>query len=323
MKILITGGLGFIGHGLVRNLEAQGHATVIADCETDYGVIPRLELDALVRERRGLITTPYIYRLDIARVQDVNWLIAHHRPDLVIHLASFPRQKVVNNNAPAGSRVMSEALLGLLDACAQYQVPRFVYVSSSMVYGDFVNVTAAETDPCHPRGQYAILKLAGEWLVKDYTRRTGLSHVIIRPTAVYGPRDVEDRVVSRFLLQAMRGQTIQVRGANELLDFTHVDDTVKGIELAALNDNSANRVYNISRGRSRSLLEAAETAVAIAGRGQIAVLDRDQQFPSRGQLNTQAAQQDLGFQAHIDIEQGFRDYHDWLVNSVYGTQKTV
>ena len=121
----------------------------------------------------------------------------------------------------------------------------------------------------------------------------------------------------------MRGETIQVNGPNELLDFTHVNDTADGIANAALSDNSDNMTYNITRGISRTLLEAAELAVKIVGKGSIQVNDRDNNFPSRGQLNITRACNDFGFMPAINIEEGFKEYFDWLEHSLYWAKKTV
>ena len=326
MKILVTGGLGFIGHNVVSRLEAQGHDVVITDTQSTYGIVAPEEIQYLVSERRKKIRTDRIYGVDMSDRAGIDWLVQHHRPDCIIHLASFPRQKVVNANAPAGSRVMSEGLLNLLEAAVTNSVSRFVYASSSMIYGDFHNTGPNgidESHECRPLGQYGIMKLAGEWLVRDYTVRTGMPHTIVRPSAVYGPLDVEDRVISKFLIRAMRGQEIQVRGADELLDFTYVGDTANGIVAAAQSPNAENKTYNITRGRSRTLLEAAQTAVNLAQRGTIRILDPDAAFPSRGQLNISAAQRDFGYTPSMDIEQGFRLYYEWLNDSVYWSQKTV
>jgi nucleoside-diphosphate-sugar epimerase len=326
MKFLITGGLGFIGHNVVARLEAQGHDVVITDTQSTYGIVAPDEIQYLVSERRKKIRTDRIYGVDMSDRAGIDWLVQHHRPDCIIHLASFPRQKVVNANAPAGSRVMSEGLLNLLEAAVTNSVSRFVYASSSMIYGDFHNTGpngVDESHACRPLGQYGIMKLAGEWLVRDYTVRTGMAHTIVRPSAVYGPCDVEDRVISKFLIRAMRGQEIQVRGADELLDFTYVGDTADGIVAAAQSPNAENKTYNITRGRSRTLLEAAQTAVNLAQRGTIRILDPDAAFPSRGQLNISAAQKDFGYTPGMDIEQGFRLYYEWLNDSVYWSQKTV
>ena len=323
-KILVTGGLGLIGHNVVRRLLDLRHEVYITDTQTNYGLVPQDELHYLIGERCAKIPEIDLrtHRIDIADHEGIDWLVKHYQPDTVIHMASFPRQKVVNANPQAGSRSMSEGLLNLCEASKQHGVDKFVYISSSMVYGDFGD-QVQEDAPCHPQGQYGIMKLAGEWLVRDYTRRDSFDHVIIRPSAVYGPRDVEDRVVSRFMLSAMRGQTLQVNGPNESLDFTYVDDVADGIVAATLQPQANNKTYNITRGRSCTLLDAANLAVRIAGRGSVKIQDRDPNFPSRGALNITAARRDLGFDPQVDIEEGFQRYHEWLANSVYWSKKTV
>ena len=314
-KILVTGGLGLIGHNIVQRLEAQGHEVAITDIRTNYGLVPQEELDYLLTERRKKIQTDRIHAVDIADRDGIDWLVNHYKPDTILHLASFPRQKVVNVNPQVGSRTMSEGLLNLLEAAKKHAVGKFVYISSSMVYGDFDN-DVTEDVPCHPQGQYGIMKLAGEWLVKDYARRTDMSYMIIRPSAVYGPLDVEDRVISKFILTAMRGGTIKVNGANETLDFTYVDDAADGIVAATLSEHK-NKTYNITKSHSKTLLEAAQLAVAIVGQGTIEVRDKDADFPSRGALNINAARQDLGFDPKVDIDEGFQIYYEWLKDSPY------
>ena len=318
--ILVTGGLGFIGHNVVALLESQGHTCVITDTQTTYGIIPQDELDYLITERRRKIKTDRIYGIDIADRDGIDWLIGKHHPSIVIHLASFPRQKVVNSNPQLGSHTMSEGLLNLLEASVRYDVQKFVYISSSMVYGNFKDMYfdgVDESHPTHPIGQYGIMKLAGEWLVRDYSRRTNMAHTIVRPSAVYGPLDVEDRVVSKFLLGAIRGETIQVNGGKELLDFTFVSDAADGIATAAISNDTDNMTYNITKGNAHTLLAAAELAVKIAGQGTIQINEPDASFPSRGQLNISNAYNDFGYIPQVNIEQGFQEYYDWLKDSTY------
>ena len=317
MKVLITGGLGLIGHNVVVYLTNLGHDVVVVDNLTNYGVIPQRELDYLIQQRRAKFPLSVrCCRDDIADADAVNSIIAGEQPDIIIHMASFPRQKVVNANPGLGARVMIEGLINLLESSKNHQVKRFVYISSSMVYGDFQD-DVREDAVCRPQGQYGIMKLAGEALVKDYQRRGGFDYTIIRPSAVYGPLDVEDRVISRFMMQALRGGWLNVNGATETLDFTYVDDAAKGIVQASLVDQTKNRTYNITKSHSVTLLQAAEMIVNIVGQGSVRVGDRDLDFPSRGALNIDAARQDFGYDPQVDVAEGFLSYYNWLTTSTH------
>ncbi len=319
MKILVTGGAGFIGHNVVKLLEQQGHQCYVVDTFTNYGFVPKDELDYLKRERRRRINSS-VHSVDITNRQSIDNMFMTFHPELVIHLASFPRQKVVNANPSLASEVMTTGLINLLEASRIHKVKRFVYISSSMVYGNFTD-DVREDAVCNPQGQYGIMKLAGEWLTRDYTRQGYFDHVIIRPSAVYGEWDVEDRVVSKFMLTAMRGGVLRVNGAGESLDFTYVEDAAKGIAQAAISDAAKNKTYNITKSHSYTLLDAAELAVKISGQGTIEVRDKDADFPSRGALNIDAARRDFGYNPQVDVEEGFQRYYNWFKSSTYWQKK--
>ena len=240
----------------------------------------------------------------------------------VIHLASFPRQKVFAQNPIWGADVMGTGLINLLELTQAYKIPRFVYVSSSMVYGNFRD-GVQETAECKPAGQYGIMKYMGEKLVEDYNRRGYFDYSIVRPSAVYGEYDVEDRVVSKFLLAAMRDETLVVHGATESLDFTHVDDVAHGIVLAATKTEANGNIYNITRCASKSitLLDAAALCIKIVGQGKIDIQEKNQYFPSRGRLNIDAARTDLGYNPIINFRQGVKMYYKWFKESPYWKTK--
>ncbi len=319
MKFLVTGGAGFIGHNVIRQLEALGHECFVLDSVTNYGFVPQAELDYLYSQRCQRMRA-VVHHMDLRNRQQVKdfFLNFSFGADAVIHLASFPRQKVVSQDPVWGAEVMGTGLVNLLELTKIHRVPKFVYVSSSMVYGDFDN-DVNEDAVCNPQGQYGIMKLMGEKLVEDYTRRGCFDHVIVRPSAVYGEFDVEDRVVSKFVLGAMRNDTLRVKGANEVLDFTYVEDTAQGIVLAATKSEACNQIFNITRSDTKlyTLLDAANLAIKIAGKGQVVCEDKDAEFPSRGRLNIDRARQVLGYTPMVSVEEGFERYHRWFTTSTY------
>jgi nucleoside-diphosphate-sugar epimerase len=325
-NVLVTGGLGFIGYNVVVKLMNEGHKIAIIDNKTNYDMIDQEELDHIHKERFFSIANRMtesgqlnIYTIDVAN-PELDKLFNAEQFDSVIHLASFPRQKVVNANPVAGSKVMSEGLLNLLELSSKYNVGRFTYISSSMVYGDFTdNVT--EDAVCNPQGQYAIMKYAGELLVKDYTRQHKLPHTIIRPSAVYGPVDIDDRVISKFMTSAMQGKNLTVNGKMEKLDFTFVNDVAVGIVDATLSSKAKNNTYNLTRSKAVSLYEAAQTVSQIVGKGNIDVKQKDKNFPSRGSLSIEKAKNDFDYNPMVDINEGFMIYYNWFLNSTYWQEK--
>ena len=322
MKIFITGAAGFIGHNVVRFFEQQGVECFGVDNLTNYGFVPQDELNYLVKERfKKIRATPLV--ADIRNSDDMKTRISIFNCDTIVHLASFPRQKVVSQNPIQASQVMSTGLINLLEAAkSNKKIKRFVYISSSMVYGDF-ETDVTEDAVCNPIGQYGIMKYMGEKLVEDYARQYGFESVIIRPSAVYGELDVEDRVVSKFMLGAMRGETLNVKGASEVLDFTYVEDAARGIVQATLSPNAANKIYNITRSSEKqyTLKDAAELAIEIAGKGTLEIQDRDLSFPKRGKLNINRAVNDFIYSPKTNVEEGFLKYYEWFKSSSYWQSK--
>ena len=318
-KILVTGGMGFIGHNVVKLLQSLKHNVQVIDALTTYGVTNKEELEYLYNQRLTKINKKtQVYKIDIADA-GVDQVFESFKPDVVIHLASFPRQATVQANPTEAAHTMCKGLVNVLDCCARHEVAKVLYASSSMVYGNFDD--AKEDDQLNPSGSYSIWKIAGEELVKEYNRTTGLDYVIVRPTAVYGPMDISDRVISKFLISAMRDEKLNVNGADETLDFTFVDDCATGIVLASLGHTIG--TYNISRSHQCTIAEAANLAVKIAGKGTVNIRDKNKDFPSRGTLNTSKAQEDFKFDPKVNIEEGFKIYHEWLKDSVSWAEKTV
>lgn len=322
LNICVTGGLGFIGAHVVVKLINEGHNVAILDTKTDYGLINAQELDAVMKERFYGIANRMtgsvklnIYTIDVAN-PELSTLFEKEKFDAVIHLASFPRQKVVNSDPTSGSKVMSEGLLNLLELSRKTGVDRFCYISSSMVYGDFSD-GVEEWEDVTPKGQYAIMKYAGELLVQDYTRQYGLNHTIIRPSAVYGPLDVCDRVISKFFHNAITDEKIVVNGKMEKLDFTFVNDVATGIVQATTSNKAKNETYNLTKSKGVTLYDAATMVKQIVGKGNIEVKQKDKDFPSRGSLSIEKAQADFDYNPVTNLNEGLVIYFNWLQNSAY------
>jgi len=312
-KILLSGGLGFIGSTIVRKLENTDHETVIIDNQSDYdGAIDQEELQRLMKWRKDSFQfPPTTYTNDIVNTLSMNTIFANEKPDIVIHLAAFPRAKVVKRNPQLGCDVILKGLINLMEASLRHGVKRFVFISSSMIYGDFeyeVNPETATKDPIEP---YGIMKLCAENLVRNYNRLYGLEYSIVRPSAVYGPYDIVDRVLSKFIVKAKLNQPMFINGEGLNLDFSYVDDVADGMILAATHENAANETFNITRGVSRSLLDAGKLITEYTNSSSLLeVKPNDGLYPKRGTLDISKARDLLGYDPKVDIEEGLKTYID-------------
>ena len=312
MKIFVTGSAGFIGHRVVNMLEQQGHEVASLDNFTNYGIVKHETMSRLHHERIFNFRH-HPENVDIRDNDEVHRVIGNFNPDTVIHLAAFPRAKLVSLDPSNGVGALSTGLMNLLMASRKCHVRRFIYISSSMVYGDFNSDPQIAEEVCEPKGLYGIYKYAGELAVKEF--KLDFNYTILRPSAVYGPTDIEDRVISKFLYSAARNKTLTVRGADERLDFTYVDDTAAGIVAAATAGATGNGTYNVTRGQSITLLEAAKIIQARVGKGTIDIVSRDDSFGRRGTLDIAPAIHDFGFNPRVDFVEGIDRYYGWLKES--------
>jgi nucleoside-diphosphate-sugar epimerase len=312
-KILVTGGEGFIGSWIVEKLSQMRHQVTTLDSGETYDVIERDNLDKLchwrqrnwkgVTKRYGNVIMPL----------DRQWIKAQ---DIVIHLASYPRAKIVNDHPEMGVENIVVGTTGMLQDCVEHDVKRFVYVSSSMIYGNFADGTKEdhEVDPINIYGE---AKLAGERLTQQFGRAHGLEYVIARPSGVYGAGDIPDRVLSKFFAAAIKNENLNVHDADNRVDFTYVEDVADGIIKCALEKNAANKIFNITAGSATSLGEAAEKIIKLTGScSQIKDTGQNNLYPERGTLDISQARKLLKYEPQHSFDQGIKKYYEWLQNTI-------
>jgi len=321
-KFLVTGGLGFIGHNVVEQLEHQNKEVIIVDSRTNYGVIPEAELTYLLNYRTSKIKTIFNYKVDVLDSNYVNVVLNLHKPDTVIHLASYPRQQVVNHDTIHATKLMLTGLQTFLEDCKNNGIKRFVFISSSMVYGNFY-APASESHVCLPVNYYGILKLAGEQLVRSYCELNDIDWIIVRPSAVYGPGDVTDRLVNKFFLGSANREKLSVFGPSEYFDMSYVTDVAKGIVSAASAKHVKNTIFNITKGTAINVLYIAQQVDKIVRKnnvkmgGRIDTKERDNRYPTRTSLNIDRAKIELNYVPVVDIDTGLEETYEWISNTPF------
>lgn len=316
MKILVTGGKGFIGSKIVEMLCKDGHIITVVDNEDTYGIMTKDELRKLYEWRTRNWDPKKVQYIPGDILDRLVCLKAFsYNPDIVIHLATYPRAKIVDSDPILGVPKVINTTTNLLWHAEKFNVKKFVYVSSSMVYGDFSDGTK-EDGKTKPKNIYGEAKLTGERMVKLFSRRSGVNYAIVRPSGVYGPGDMPDRVVSKFFEKAMKGQAITLHNGANKVDFTYRQDAARGIIMAALS-SVANVSFNITAGNATSLRTLAEKIIEITGSdSDIEDIGNHELYPMRGTLDISRAKDLLGYEPEFTLDQGLKSYYDWLQNKI-------
>jgi Nucleoside-diphosphate-sugar epimerases len=299
MKALLTGVAGFVGSHLAERLMAAGHAVVGVDALTDYYEPERKRANLAAIEGEGLeLVEGDLNRLDLDSLLE--------GVEVVFHLAGQPGIRsswgesfgiYLDQNVRATQR--------LLEACREASIKRFVYASSSSIYGDAERFPTKEEDLPAPISPYGVTKLAGEHLSRLYYRAYDLPTVALRYFTIYGPRQRPDMAFSRFIAAALEGRPVTVFGDGEQVrDFTYVGDVVTAT-IAAAASGRPGTSYNIAGGTQTSIREVIDTIGDLTG-GPVAIDHRDP-VPGdarRTGADTSRARADLGYEPSVGLREG-------------------
>jgi nucleoside-diphosphate-sugar epimerase len=308
MRALVTGAAGFIGSHLCERLLSEGAEVVGLDCFTDYYPRDQKERNlSTVRNARR-------FRLVEAAIGGADLDVLLQGVSHVFHLAA---QAGVRKSWGRDFRVYTinniEATQLLLEACVGKPVERFVYASSSSVYGDDAELPMREAAPSHPVSPYGVTKLAAEQLCALYCVNHGVPTVALRYFTVYGPRQRPDMAFRRFLHAAMRGEALPLYGdGRQTRDFTFVDDAVRATRTAA-DSGTPGRVYNIGGGSRVEVLDVLELIRRVTDRPVTTAALGAQKGDMRDTYaDTSRARQELGFAPTVTLEEGLRAQFDWM-----------
>ena len=251
MKYVVIGGAGFIGSNLVDRLIDDGHEVKIID-NLSTGKKENINPKASFSQMDISIKTapPYLKIL----LKDV---------DIVFHLAAKARVQPSIENPIEYNDVNVGGLLNVLDACVKSKVKRFVYSSSSSVYGNVEKFPTSEETELNPLSPYALQKLMGEQYCKLFSELYDLETVSLRYFNVYGERQLTEGpyccVMGIFINQRLNGKPMTIRGDGEQRrDFTYVGDVVEANILAATKPHPTEIVFNIGNGDNRSVNQIAD-----------------------------------------------------------------
>ena len=326
-KALITGGLGFIGSSLAETLLRKKIVNKCILLDNFGGYINPLRDDFVDfrKYRISSIKNKIIERCDTSNFKAVQEIVTRHKPEYIFHTAALPLAKVSNLNNEEAKVSSVDSTVNIIDAVSNlnnrfksYFCKRFVYFSSSMVYGDFKKSFVSENSEKNPKDPYGIMKLAGEVVTEGLCKLNSLPYTIIRPSAVYGPKDMNRRVSQIFIENAFHNKKIVIEGKDEKLDFTYIDDLVNGCILAAVNKKGINQIFNITYGKGQRLFKFVKVLQSRFPNLKYVIKSRDKSKPSRGTLSILKANKLIGYKPQYNLKKGINKYLDFLIaNNIF------
>jgi len=313
MRILVTGGAGFIGSHLVERLLNGGHDVAIIDDFNDYydPEIKRANISAFEKDVR-------VHEIDLRSGQNVASLFRNEKVDAIFHLAaragvrpSIQKPQLYYDTNVAGT-------LHLLEGARLREVERFIFVSSSSVYGAAKKVPFSEEEHLtQTLSPYAATKIAGEFLCSTYSHLYKMRIVALRYFTVYGARQRPDLAIHQFTRKIYRGQAIDQFGdGTTRRDYTYIDDIIQGTMSALKYSGPAFDVFNLGESDTielKDLIAAIEKSL-----GKKAKINRLPDQPGDMPLtcaDISKARKLLGYDPKTKFEQGLPKFVDWFLKS--------
>ena len=320
-KILLVGGCGFIGHNLALLLKVKGHDVIVVDSLSVNNILSFADHEV---KNKKLYTSILNSRIELLNENNISFTVQDARdyhaisklyagiePDIIIHLAAVSHASKSNKDPHSTFDHSLRTLENTLDFAKNKKI-HVIYISSSMVYGDFETPEVDENSKCNPVGIYGSLKLAGELIVKSYNQVFGIPYTIIRPSALYGERCVSRRVGQIFIENAIQNEDIIINGdGEETLDFTYIEDLVQGIASCCDCEKAKNETFNITYGQARKVNELASILKKEFPNVKIIYKEKEKFMPERGTLKNNKAKKLIDFHPIYSIEEGYPRYMAW------------
>src|SRR5882672_257259 len=302
MKILLTGGAGFIGSHLLERLIARGDDVAVIDDFNDY-YEPRVKRANLPKGG---------FRLHELDLRNAAPLVAQEKPHLLIHLAARAGVRPSQQDPALYESVNVAGTLVLLDACRGAGVKRFVFASSSSVYGNAPVPFREENRDLQPISFYGITKLMGEHYVRIYSKLHGLHATCLRFFTAYGPRQRPDMAIHAFTKAVIEGREIPMFGDGSTeRDYTYVSDIVQGV-LGAVDHDEPFAIYNLGESRTIPLKRLIELIGETAGHQPLIKQMPEQPGDvKRTCASIDNARRGLAYDPKVSIEDGIREFVKW------------
>jgi len=310
MKILVTGGAGFIGSEFVRQGIRKKCKIVVIDKLTYAGDLRRL---TTVKGKYKF------YKHDICDCRKITQAFRLEKPDIVVHFAaeSHVDRSIVDPTPFIQTNVAGTQ--NILDCSYKFHIKKFVHISTDEVYGEIAKGKFTESSAFQPNSPYSVSKAAADMLARAYYRTFGLPVIVVRPCNNYGPWQFPEKLIPVIINKIRRGEKVPVYGAGQnIREWLFVADCVKAI-WSVLSAGRIGQVYNIGSGVERKNLDVVKMILSLMNQPEDRIeFVRDRPgHDLRYSLDSSKVNRDTGWQAKIGISDGLRRTVAWYSQNNY------
>jgi len=317
MKLLVTGGAGFIGSEFVRQAVKKGFKTVVIDKLTYAGDLERL------KEVQKDIT---FYKCDIRNRDFIDYIFEKEKPDCVVHFAA---ESHVDRSILDPEEFLSSNVLGthvLLDTAKKYEIKKFVNISTDEVYGELGETGKfTEETPLNPNSPYSVSKASADMLGRAYFRTYGLPVITVRPSNNYGPWQYPEKLIPVVIVKALQNEEVPVYGKGlNVREWLYVEDCAEAI-FAIIEKGKPGEVYNVASGEERRNIEVVEKILNILGKPRelIKFVKDRPGHDFRYSMDFSKVVKECGWEPKTKFEEGiektvkwYLEHKDWLFKKV-------
>lgn len=317
MRILVTGGAGFIGSAFVRQAVEKGYDVAVVDILTYAGDLERL------RSVEGRYS---FYRVDIRDYGALKYTFEEVRPDVVVHFAAESHVDRSILDPASFIKTNVEGTLNLLELSKELGIERFINISTDEVYGELGDEGKfTEESPLLPNSPYSASKASADMLGRAYHRTYGLPVITVRPSNNYGPWQYPEKFIPVVIVKALKDEPVPLYGdGKNIREWLYVEDCADAV-MRIVEEGKIGEIYNVASGYEKRNIEVARRILELLGKSEdlITFVKDRPGHDYRYSMSYEKIKKELGWKPKTDFEEGLRKTVEWYVENLDWVERKI
>lgn len=309
MKLLVTGGAGFIGSEFVRQAVRKGYKVIVIDKLTYAGDMKRIE---------EVSQKIKFYKADICKRKHIEEIFLAEKPDIVVHFAAETHVDRSILAPQAFLRTNIEGTHNLLEASKKYGISSFINIITDEVYGEIREGKFTEEHPLIPNSPYSVSKASQDMLGRAYHRTYGLPVITVRPSNNYGPWQYPEKLIPVIIIKALNNEPVPVYGdGSNVREWLYVEDCAEAI-LQIVEKGKIGDIYNVGSGIEKKNIEVVKAILSLLGKSEdlIQFVKDRPGHDFRYSVSNEKIKAEIGWQAKTGFEEGIEKTVNWYLQNM-------